>query len=643
LAELSFSSSTSRGGCHHASDDDELRDIAVPFVDDNHNNESGDGDRTTKISNNNHDWKQKQKPILSCHESELIATATTDTATEVTPEKKQQSKIMEGFSLIPSRNARFANRVQNMKFPPTRIAIAAASSRQNEETESYKTRFVRQTNVMTTASCNRGTCETKEEAPKNEKSSDDNDDRKSAATARKRTSIVETISLIPSKNDHSVKKIQRHTDMPKKDTATTNSHNGTDHTTPDDIHDDLSDSSTGPVLSDDSSQSHVLMEAQNQQEVIQLPANILLENISPFIHCRTTWNAIATLNKEVHLLSKTLNRQLYRPWPKVRRRVASGRPWTVTSGKDYFCCGTDKGNLLVWKVYENGEAKVLPGHCGRVNSVKCHGDWIVSAGDDKSTKIWNVETLLCEAVLDGHRGTITSVALFRLQTELSTAESTTPVSNTCCDLLVATACRFSEIRIYTVHCEGNKVLSTKHMTSITNAHEGPVQSIEMMYKENGHYCMISGGENCLLVWDIDARSFCVCGGAKRILRYDGDVRSIAVSLHGKIAAASGHSVFWKGVENNLYDIESSGDSRNGWKVLKGHSSNIRCIDFSPDGKCIATACSDGSIRLWELKRGTWVRKWIAHDGFMVCSLAYSSDGTSLLSAGSDGTIAIETI
>merc|ERR1712238_554141 len=93
---------------------------------------------------------------------------------------------------------------------------------------------------------------------------------------------------------------------------------------------------------------------------------------------------------------------------------------------------------------------------------------------------------------------------------------------------------------------------------------------------------------------------------------------------------------------NENDNDNNENEKENWRVLKGHSGDIRSIDFSSDGKSIASACSDGSIRLWELEGGTWKRQWKAHNGFMVCSVAISPDGQCLLSAGSDGTIAVAT-
>jgi WD40 repeat protein len=69
-------------------------------------------------------------------------------------------------------------------------------------------------------------------------------------------------------------------------------------------------------------------------------------------------------------------------------------------------------------------------------------------------------------------------------------------------------------------------------------------------------------------------------------------------------------------------------------VQTGHSSNVSSIDFSPDGKYLASGSSDKNIKIWEVETGREIRTFVAND--MVDSVTFSRDGRSLLSLESKG-------
>lgn len=88
----------------------------------------------------------------------------------------------------------------------------------------------------------------------------------------------------------------------------------------------------------------------------------------------------------------------------------------------------------------------------------------------------------------------------------------------------------------------------------------------------------------------------------------------------------------------IWEVATGKESRR----LGGHDSWVTSVAYSPDGKLVASAGGDGRIRLTEVSTGKVVRHFKAHDGPVSC-LAFGGNGTILASgsgiiSGGDATV-----
>jgi tetratricopeptide (TPR) repeat protein len=71
-------------------------------------------------------------------------------------------------------------------------------------------------------------------------------------------------------------------------------------------------------------------------------------------------------------------------------------------------------------------------------------------------------------------------------------------------------------------------------------------------------------------------------------------------------------------------------------TLTGHSAEVVSVAFSPDGRRLATASYDRTMKLWDVQTGQGVFTLLGHTASLVC-LAFSPDGNQIVTGSFDAT------
>jgi WD40 repeat protein len=341
-------------------------------------------------------------------------------------------------------------------------------------------------------------------------------------------------------------------------------------------------------------------------------------------------------------------------WDQTGHEVLTlaANPWQVyevvwsPDGKRLASASVD-GTVRAWDAQTGKQALTLTGHTNWVWGVAWSPDGtrLASAADDRTVRVWDATTGQEALRLKGHTSAVSGVAWSPDGTRLASAA----------EQFDAQRKEFNgELKLWDART-GQQALTLKgaglHVTFSPDGSRlasasgdrtirvwDAATGVELLslkgagnclaFSPDGTHLASTGGDLTVKVWD--AKS----GQLGLSLRAPAAVMDLAWSPDGRHLASGGGNLDMPG-DVKLWD------ARTGQEVLslEGHTNWVRGIAWSSDGTRLVSGSEDRTVRVWDVNSGQEALTLKGHTA-LVYGVAWSPDGRRLASASGDLTVRI---
>ena len=253
-----------------------------------------------------------------------------------------------------------------------------------------------------------------------------------------------------------------------------------------------------------------------------------------------------------------------------------------------MCCSTSPGSVDIEKEIGMRHGSGFNGHTGKIISVAISSDntFIISGSEDKTIRIWDVESAECIKILEGHTSRVQSIALSKN------------------NQFVVSGSFDKTVRLWDRGTGESIKTFCGHSYFVTSVDISP----------NNKYIVSSGCEDkTARIWDVET------GECRHVLDMGEEVKSVCFSNDNQFVL-SGDSYFFK-----LWDVETGHCTTE----IKGRAGSSVKVALSSNGKYIVTA-NFSTVKLLDIETHEIIKEFEGHTSY-VESLAISANDQWIVS------------
>ena len=268
----------------------------------------------------------------------------------------------------------------------------------------------------------------------------------------------------------------------------------------------------------------------------------------------------------------------------------------------------DRTTIILWDIHQERVVSQFIGHTETIWSMhfSYDGHTLVSGGEDKSVRFWNLKTEESHLLLHDHAGGwIWSIAFSPDDQTLAVGDES------------------GTITVWDI--------PTKKCLKVLKGHAGHFWSIA--FSPDGKLLASSAEDQAIRLWQIDS-GYCL----KVLQGYSSRVWSVSTSRQTQGNTLNSTSPLLVSALNQqigLWDLVT-GDCVN---ILSGHQGEVYAVALRDDRSLLASGSVDCMVKIWNCNSGKCLQTCQGHQGW-IFSVAFSPHQELLASASVDTTIRI---